>query len=119
MNLHLVYIYRNNQNMIAIVAVDHIFSHEWKNSIFISRQQWTNVRKGILLLLHLNHVSKKYLQKEKTGRVVCYGDKHCQTVNREDSKSGVHQGIVDEVRLVYERRQVIGDRRPQIAVVRK
>jgi hypothetical protein len=59
--------------MIAIVAirpniiwVDHIFfSHEEKDSIFISRQQWNNVTENIRLLLLFNHFLKKYSQKEK------------------------------------------------------
>jgi hypothetical protein len=74
--------YRNNQNMIAIVAI-------WRNVVgdssylslpsiegfhFNFSSTMEERHKSTQLLLRLNYVLKKYSQKRKTGRVVSSGD---------------------------------------------
>jgi hypothetical protein len=82
MHRHLVYIYRNNQNMTAIGAVrpnvilgqQYLCSPEIETSIFISCQNLEHCRKSILFLLGLNHIFKEIFAKEKTGRTFSVRD---------------------------------------------
>jgi hypothetical protein len=74
MHLHLVYIYRQNQSMVAIVGVrpnvirgrQYLLSPQIAPSVFIFWENTTYCRKKYPLLLLLTYDLKKSLQKEKT-----------------------------------------------------
>jgi hypothetical protein len=82
MHLHLVYIYCNNQSMIAIVAVrpnvilsrQYRFPQQKAPFIFIFWQNVTYCSKSIPFLLRLNYVLKTHSQKEITDRAISYRD---------------------------------------------
>jgi hypothetical protein len=82
MHLHLVDIYRHNQNVIAVVAIrsniildrQYLFAPRIEPSAFFSGKIWYIVAKSIPFLLCLNYVLKTYLQKEKTDRAIFYRD---------------------------------------------
>jgi hypothetical protein len=72
-HLHLVYIYRHNQNMIGIIAVrpnvilgwESLFSPPRAPSVFFSGKIWHIETKSVPFLLLLNHGLKRCLWKEK------------------------------------------------------
>jgi hypothetical protein len=77
-----VYIYRHNQNVIGLVAVQpdvilgrqFLFSPQIESYVFIFCKNMTYCNKSIPFLLPLNYVLRRYLQRNKTGRAISYRD---------------------------------------------